>query len=85
MEEEAAERKKTEQREIDENFGDTVVGRVRGWLLDLLEYPETSKSAQALAFTSLSMVILSTVTFVIGSTIEKVFMIIFQGNNLLRE
>ena len=35
-----------------------------------MEYPHTSKSAQILAFFSLSMVILSTVTFIISTAEE---------------
>ena len=58
---------KQEQREIDENFGDHVIGKIRKSLWNLTEYPETSKAAQIGAFTSLGLVIISTFTFVIST------------------
>ena len=43
MEEERAERENEEVREREEDFGDNLLGRVRTWTWNLLEYPETSK------------------------------------------
>ena len=51
----------------EEDFGQTVVGEVRGWLWSTLEYPHTSNTAQTLAWTSLSMVLLSTFTFIVST------------------
>ena len=39
-------KRKEAQRLEDENFGSHVVGRVRTYLWNLMEYPETSKQAQ---------------------------------------
>lgn len=44
---------------------------MRTKLWNFLEYPETSIAAQALAFTSLFMVCISTVTFIIGTNQES--------------
>ena len=44
---------------------------MRTKLWNFLEYPETSLAAQALAFTSLFMVCISTVTFIIGTNQES--------------
>ena len=54
----------------EEDFGDSFFGRVRKKLWNFLEYPETSIAAQALAFLSLFMVCVSTVTFIIGTNSE---------------
>lgn len=48
-----------------------MLGRIRTQLWNFLEYPETSIAAQALAFTSLFMVCISTVTFIIGTNHES--------------
>ena len=48
-----------------------MLGRIRTQLWNFLEYPETSIGAQALAFTSLFMVCISTVTFIIGTNHES--------------
>ena len=48
-----------------------MYGRIRTKLWNFLEYPETSIAAQALAWTSLFMVCLSTVTFIIGTNDES--------------
>ena len=48
-----------------------MFGRLRSKLWNFLEYPETSIAAQALAFTSLFMVCISTVTFIIGTNHES--------------
>ena len=47
-----------------------MFGKFRSKLWNFLEYPETSIAAQALAFTSLFMVCISTVTFIIGTNHE---------------
>lgn len=64
----------TKKKEIElaeeEDFGNTWWGNTRSWLWNTLEYPWTSKLAQIVAFFSLSMVLVSTVTFVV-STIEE--------------
>ena len=39
-------RKKARERRQAEDFGDTKLGRVRKYLWNLTEYPETSKAAQ---------------------------------------
>ena len=47
-----------------------MIGKIRKILWNFLEYPETSIAAQALAFLSLLMVCVSTVTFIIGTNSE---------------
>ena len=47
-----------------------MIGRIRTKLWNFLEYPETSLWAQALAFLSLFMVCISTITFIIGTNYE---------------
>ena len=44
-----------------------MIGKIRKILWNFLEYPETSIAAQALAFLSLLMVCVSTVTFIIST------------------
>ena len=39
-------RKKSERRKMEEDFGSSKMGRIRKYLWDLTEYPETSKAAQ---------------------------------------
>ena len=51
----------------EEDFGSSAISEIRSWLWNTLEYPWTSKLAQFLAFFSLSMVMLSTVTFIIST------------------
>ena len=51
----------------EEDFGSSSISEIRSWLWNTLEYPWTSKLAQFLAFLSLSMVMLSTVTFIIST------------------
>ena len=48
-----------------------MFGNLRSKLWNFLEYPETSIAAQALAFTSLFMVGISTITFIIGTNHES--------------
>ena len=71
LEEEKIENQLAEERVRDENFGSDRVGKLRSFLWDLLEYPETSKAAQGVAFASIFFVILSTVTFMIESSFEE--------------
>ena len=59
-----------DQRKRDEDFGESLIGKIRKILWNFLEYPETSIAAQALAFLSLLMVCVSTVTFIIGTNSE---------------
>ena len=47
-----------------------VCSEVRSWLWNTLEYPWTSRLAQLLAFFSLSMIVLSTLTFIISTADE---------------
>ena len=39
-------KKKEAQRIEDENFGQSILGKIRSFLWNLMEYPETSKYAQ---------------------------------------
>lgn len=59
-----------DQRRQEEDFGESCIGQVRTKLWNFLEYPETSLGAQALAFLSLLMVCISTITFIIGTNYE---------------
>ena len=59
-----------DQRRREEDFGESCIGQVRTKLWNFLEYPETSLGAQALAFLSLLMVCISTITFIIGTNYE---------------
>ena len=43
------------------------LGRIRKSLWNLTEYPETSKAALMLGYCSLGLVIISTITFVLGT------------------
>ena len=52
-------KRKEAQRLEDENFGTHIVGRVRTYLWNLMEYPETSKAAQVGTQTFLLKVLLS--------------------------
>ncbi len=55
---------------IEEDFGPTLLGRIRKRLWNLTEYPESGCDAQAAAFFSLAVVVVSTATFVL-STLEE--------------
>ena len=44
-----------------------ILGRIRKELWNLTEYPETSKAALILGYCSLGLVIVSTITFVLGT------------------
>ena len=54
----------------EEDFGDTLLGALRSYFWDMLEYPETSPAAQAMATISMMFVVLSTVTFLVESNLE---------------
>ncbi|XP_040576678.1 potassium voltage-gated channel subfamily B member 1-like [Lepeophtheirus salmonis] len=58
------------QREEEENFGDSKLGKVRKKLWNLTEYPESGRDAQFMAFFSLIVVLISTGTFILG-TLEE--------------
>ncbi|XP_023328739.1 potassium voltage-gated channel protein Shab, partial [Eurytemora carolleeae] len=58
------------ERIQEEDFGDTQIGRIRKMLWNLTEYPETSLAARICAFTSISVVIISTITFVLSTLPE---------------
>merc|ERR1711892_657975 len=64
-----SERKYVERINV-EDFGDSTQGRIRKYLWNLTEYPETSLAARIFAFTSMSVVILSTLTFVLSTMPE---------------
>ncbi|TRY71529.1 hypothetical protein TCAL_11941 [Tigriopus californicus] len=58
-------RQRDEDRKKYENFGDSHIGRIRGTLWRITEYPETSLAAQVAGFSSLGVVIISTLTFIL--------------------
>ena len=57
----------------EEDFGSSTLSQWRSWLWNTMEYPWSSKLAQCHAVFSLSMVLLSTITFVV-STIDELQM-----------
>ena len=65
-------KRKVLEQAAEEDFGNTEWAQWRSWLWNTIEYPWTSKLAQFLALFSLSMVLISTVTFII-STAEVIF------------
>lgn len=67
VEGEETSKKKLEERRIMEDFGSTKWGKIRKYLWNLTEYPETSKAAQATAFLSLGVVVISTVCFILST------------------
>ena len=64
-----AKMKAMEQAE-EEDFGSSTLSQWRGWMWNTLEYPWTGKLAQFLALFSLSMILLSTITFIISTADE---------------
>ena len=70
VEEERNEFESQKERQQEESFGDSCLNQFRSRIWNFLEYPESSWAAQCLAFTSLFMVCISTVTFVIGTNYE---------------
>jgi len=62
--------KVVQARLISEDFGTSKLGRLRTSLWNLTEYPETSLSARIYAFTSMSVVVISTVIFVLTTMPE---------------
>ena len=77
------EKEETEKRLEEEDFGDSWIGTFRSYFWDLLEYPETSKTAQAIAFTSMLFVCLSTVTFIVESNLEHDLEILVENVEFL--
>ncbi|XP_023335014.1 potassium voltage-gated channel protein Shab [Eurytemora carolleeae] len=63
-------RKKEIELAEEEDFGNSLVGRFRTITWNTIEYPWTNKFARGLAIFSLTMVLLSTFTFVL-STIDE--------------
>ena len=59
------------KKQLTEYFGDNWYGRWRTRMWNFVEYPESSKPAQILAFFSLFMVCVSTITFVIGTNYDE--------------
>lgn len=60
-------KEKQYSKELEENFGPSRIGRIRKFLWNLTEYPETSRAALMLGYCSLGLVIISTITFVLGT------------------
>ena len=56
----------------DEDFGKTCLGSWRTKIWNILEYPETSKTAQLAGLTSLFMTCFSIITFIVGTNFEDV-------------
>jgi len=54
----------------DEDFGNTTLGRLRKFCWNLTEYPETSLAARLYAFTSMGVVVISTIVFVLSTMPE---------------
>jgi len=76
--------RKYQERLIAEDFGNSTIGKIRSYLWNLTEYPETSLAARITAFTSMSVVIISTVTFVLSTMPEltdDIDMILFDEEN----
>lgn len=69
---------KERERAIEEDFGDHRLGRLRTFCWNMTEYPETGRAAQVSALTSLTVVIISTITFIL-STLDE-----FAVNGSLR-
>ena len=63
-------KKRALQQAEEEDFGNDNLGQWRTWLWNTIEYPWTSKLAKFLALFSLSMVIISTITFIISTADE---------------
>ena len=77
--EEEVEHEENEERLQEEDFGDTLLGALRSYFWDMLEYPETSPAAQAMATVSMMFVVLSTVTFLVESNLEHDFEVLSGG------
>ena len=63
-------KKRALEQAEEEDFGNSKVGQWRSWMWNTIEYPWTSNLAQFLALFSLSMVLVSTVTFIISTADE---------------
>ena len=70
LEEERRDKETFVEKERDEKRGKDCIGRFRSAMWDVLEYPETSKLAQILTSTSILLIFVSTVTFLIESSLE---------------
>ena len=81
--EEEIENEKTEERLLEENFGEDWLGTFRSYFWDMLEYPETSKAAQFIAFLSMFFVFLSTITFLVESNLEHDYEILAENVQFL--
>jgi len=80
--------RKYNERILAEDFGNTSVGKIRSFLWNLTEYPETSMAAQITAFTSMSVVIVSTITFILSTMPEltdDIDIILFENNSTAGE
>ena len=71
VEEERQEYEQLKKKQLTEFFGENWYGRWRTRMWKFVEYPESSKPAQILAFFSLFMVCVSTITFVIGTNYDE--------------
>ena len=80
--EEEVEHEKNEERLLEEDFGDTLLGALRSYFWDMLEYPETSPAAQAMATISMMFVVMSTVTFLLESNLEQENDILFAREGM---
>ena len=63
-------KRKALEQANEENFGTSRTDQWQSWMWNTIEYPWTSKLAQVLALFSLSMVLLSTLTFIISTAEE---------------
>ena len=63
-------KRKVLEQAAEEDFGNSEWALWRSWMWNTIEYPWTSKLAQFLALFSLSMVIISTITFIISTADE---------------
>ena len=68
---EEASRQRELEAAAEEDFGNTFVGSCRSYLWNLLEYPWTSRAAQAFAILSVLMVIVSTCTFLLSTAVGE--------------
>ena len=87
VEEERQEYEHLKKKQLTEYFGDNWYGRFRTRMWNFVEYPESSKPAQILAFFSLFMVCVSTVTFVIGTNYDEqeTEMVLYFDNGTMTE
>jgi len=67
--EQISEQKYLERLKV-EDFGSSLVGKLRKYLWNLTEYPETSLAARLYAFTSMGVVVISTIVFILSTMPE---------------